>query len=412
MGFHSTASPGLRVRGNPSVDVSRRCHFELMEPRQLLAADLATGALGGDFGVTGGETGSISGSVFAAQAVVGCEAHAASNSLAGVRVQLLDASGKVVEESLTDEQGGYRFSDLIPGEYSVRQEMPNGYVDGSAHIGDGGGIALGMNQVGEIAVQAGETLTDYDFCDFATVPEFSGPTDRPIVPHDEALASQDLVIPILVLTLQETTNMPPSVVSEQPFESPTGALIEQPTVLETARQADIFGGSSRSLKEPTAIRDWDEDPIDGWISTASYLELADTNRTARDAVVAVLGNEIATERFDDETAENSAQWSDTDVYAGMDQLMGDQDVIQLGSNETEPTPPAQIARRPKAPQTDKSPRSDHQQQDAPAPVRSRTAEQIHTDAMDHVLTYENPSDTRADQVRDGDAPEFESQQAS
>jgi len=69
--FH--LSPPHRVDGHHQLrgDTARRCGFECLESRMLLAADL-TGAADVSFGQTGGPTANISGNVYAAS-LAGCE---------------------------------------------------------------------------------------------------------------------------------------------------------------------------------------------------------------------------------------------------------------------------------------------------------------------------------------------------
>ncbi|GAA2176243.1 hypothetical protein GCM10009846_29270 [Agrococcus versicolor] len=56
---------------------------------------------------------------------------AGERGLGGVTVQLLDAQGRVVAETVTAEDGSYLFEDVAPGRYTVRIDMataPAGYV--------------------------------------------------------------------------------------------------------------------------------------------------------------------------------------------------------------------------------------------------------------------------------------------
>ena len=48
--------------------------------------------------------------------------------LEGVEVNLLDGSGKLLAEALTDEEGLYAFADLMPGDYQLSVLMPEGQV--------------------------------------------------------------------------------------------------------------------------------------------------------------------------------------------------------------------------------------------------------------------------------------------
>ena len=72
---------------------------------------------------------SLSGRVFA-DPEADCLFGPNDTPLAGVSVQLLDASGIVLQTKQTDAQGFYRFDNLAPGTYSVRELQPAGYFQG------------------------------------------------------------------------------------------------------------------------------------------------------------------------------------------------------------------------------------------------------------------------------------------
>ena len=60
-------------------------------------------------------------------------------SVAGVTVELLDENGDVVATTMTDEDGNYRFEDLVPGTYRVRFDLstlPEGYKVTEPGAGD------------------------------------------------------------------------------------------------------------------------------------------------------------------------------------------------------------------------------------------------------------------------------------
>ncbi len=52
------------------------------------------------------------------------------SAIAGVRVELLDASGNIIDFRLTDSQGNYAFENLQPGKYNIREIQPDGYFQG------------------------------------------------------------------------------------------------------------------------------------------------------------------------------------------------------------------------------------------------------------------------------------------
>ncbi len=94
-----------------------------------------------------------------------CRLDAEEQPLAGVTIELLDASGRVVTAAQTDGQGRYRFDGLAPGTYSVRERQPAGYFQGGQRAGSGGGDASLEDVISAIAVGSGQPLTGYDFCE-------------------------------------------------------------------------------------------------------------------------------------------------------------------------------------------------------------------------------------------------------
>ncbi|MEM8865309.1 MAG: SdrD B-like domain-containing protein, partial [Planctomycetota bacterium] len=103
--------------------------------------------------------------------------------LEGVVIELLDTDGKVLRTTTTDELGEYRFDDLAPGEYQVREQQPTSYngrplYDGSERVGTAGGD-LADDLVSGIVIGSGEAAVDYDFC------EHLGATLSGFVYHDQ-----------------------------------------------------------------------------------------------------------------------------------------------------------------------------------------------------------------------------------
>ena len=84
--------------------------------------------------------------------------------LAGVTIQLLDADGSVIAETVTDDSGTYTFDGLRPGEYAVRQIQPDGLFSGAEVVGSNGGEAS-SNLLSSIVLTSGEEATGYDFCE-------------------------------------------------------------------------------------------------------------------------------------------------------------------------------------------------------------------------------------------------------
>ncbi len=151
--------------------------------------DIITGAVLG-FGDDGVEynfgellVGSIAGRVHATTGP-DCNIDEPEILLAGVRIDLLDASGTVLETTETDENGRYRFANLAPGEYQVREHQPDGYYDGKEHVGTAGGEASDIGEqyslISSIQLGSGIDATEYYFC------EHVGPSLSGWVYHDRS----------------------------------------------------------------------------------------------------------------------------------------------------------------------------------------------------------------------------------
>lgn len=93
------------------------------------------------------------------------EPAAGEQPLAGVVIELLDANGNIVATTQTNASGIYRFENLPPGEYSVREIQPAGYFQGGQRVGSGGGRIAGDDLISQIVLGPGTDLVDYDFCE-------------------------------------------------------------------------------------------------------------------------------------------------------------------------------------------------------------------------------------------------------
>ncbi len=98
-----------------------------------------------------------------------CIYESGEKPIAGVTVQLLDASGNVLALAQTDAQGRYRFDNIAPGTYAVRELQPAGYLQGGQKAGSKGGNVSVQDLISQIAIGSGENLTDYNFCEIETV---------------------------------------------------------------------------------------------------------------------------------------------------------------------------------------------------------------------------------------------------
>ncbi|QDT68201.1 Serine-aspartate repeat-containing protein D precursor [Planctomycetes bacterium MalM25] len=107
--------------------------------------------------------GSIAGAVFSAPDG-NCFDHDTADPIAGVTIELLDASGAVIDTTTTDALGEYRFDGLPPGTYSVREIQPNSHFDGGEQVGASGGVATD-DLITSIVLGSDIDATNYDFCE-------------------------------------------------------------------------------------------------------------------------------------------------------------------------------------------------------------------------------------------------------
>jgi serine-aspartate repeat-containing protein C/D/E len=85
--------------------------------------------------------------------------------IAGVKVELLDGLGNVIDVAFTDANGAYHFDNLFPGQYSVRETQPVDYFHGGQVVGSGNGDATIADLLSSVDIASGENLIDYNFCE-------------------------------------------------------------------------------------------------------------------------------------------------------------------------------------------------------------------------------------------------------
>lgn len=83
--------------------------------------------------------------------------------IAGVQVELLDSTGRVIHSIKTDSTGEYLFSNLQPGTYTIRETQPDGLFHGGQSVGDSGGEVIGQDLIGGVQLQGGTTAGAYNF---------------------------------------------------------------------------------------------------------------------------------------------------------------------------------------------------------------------------------------------------------
>ncbi len=136
--------------------------------------------------------------------------------LEGVTIHLLDSTGNVIAITTTNAQGRYRFANLAPGTYSVREIQPTGYFDGGEDVGSAGGVE-GDDLISDIVLLAGVNAVDYDFCEIPPA-ALSGhvfqdgppiPVDQPgqipdvLALRDGQLTPDDILLPGVLLQLRD-----------------------------------------------------------------------------------------------------------------------------------------------------------------------------------------------------------------
>ena len=87
----------------------------------------------------------------------------------GAVVRLRDAAGRLVAETVTDDDGQYAFTGLRPGTYIIEEFTPEGLIDGGDHIGTIDGVKVGQKTANDvlssIVIGSGDDGIDYDFCE-------------------------------------------------------------------------------------------------------------------------------------------------------------------------------------------------------------------------------------------------------
>jgi serine-aspartate repeat-containing protein C/D/E len=88
--------------------------------------------------------------------------------ISGVTIGLYDTAGNLLSTTLTDANGFYKFDELPPGTYMVRETQPAGYIHGGQKLGSHGGIEA-ADQLSSVILASGQNATDYNFCEILPV---------------------------------------------------------------------------------------------------------------------------------------------------------------------------------------------------------------------------------------------------
>ncbi|MBL8829734.1 MAG: hypothetical protein JNM18_22335, partial [Planctomycetaceae bacterium] len=99
-----------------------------------------------------------------------CEYDTDEPLLAGVTIELLDERGAVLQRTLTNDQGEYRFDQLPRGDYGIREVQPAGYEDDEEHVGTAGGELTANDLITRIVLGSDVHGEHYDFCETIVTP--------------------------------------------------------------------------------------------------------------------------------------------------------------------------------------------------------------------------------------------------
>ncbi len=116
-----------------------------------------------------------------------CVRDQGESSISGVRVELLDSTGRVIATTTTDASGQYRFTDLPEGSYTVRETQPIGFLQGGQRAGSKGGDDSRQDLISSIPISFGDRLTQYNFCEL----EPSSIAGRVFVDYDNDCVRDD-----------------------------------------------------------------------------------------------------------------------------------------------------------------------------------------------------------------------------
>lgn len=122
--------------------------------------------LGADYDFCEGTAASIGGRVYHDASHNG-HVDPGEGPIPGVTIELIGAQGEVIATEQTDAEGRYRFDDVRPGVYTLREQQPAGYLDGvdtaGTVRGETTGRSDGIDSLTAIDLKQGDVGVDYNF---------------------------------------------------------------------------------------------------------------------------------------------------------------------------------------------------------------------------------------------------------
>ncbi len=97
-----------------------------------------------------------------------CLVDTGEKMLQGVTITLYDQNGNLLATTVTDVNGYYKFENLAPGTYMVRETQPTNYIHGGQEPGNLGGNES-KDELSAINIPSGQDATDYNFCEILPV---------------------------------------------------------------------------------------------------------------------------------------------------------------------------------------------------------------------------------------------------
>ncbi len=128
---------------------------------------LTPGGIGTNYNFCEIAPATISGYVYHDQSSDG-DRDSGEQGVADTVISLVDADGRIVATTTTDENGRYEFDGIVPGEYSLLETQPLGYFDGIDTPGTIDGRTVGVpgddgDSLRAITIKQGQTAIEYNF---------------------------------------------------------------------------------------------------------------------------------------------------------------------------------------------------------------------------------------------------------